>query len=53
MHKTGEMVAIQTENGEVYMGFVTEVHPEGTFDVDLVADNTYRSRTDRKVFAGA
>ena len=42
MRKTGEMVALQSDDGEVYVGFVTDVKGEGKFDCDLVADHSYR-----------
>lgn len=43
MRKTGEMVALQSDDGEVYVGFVTQVSEKGTFDCDLVADHAHRS----------
>jgi hypothetical protein len=45
--KAGEMVALCTEDGEVYVGFVTHVSDQGTFDSDLIADHTYRSSGNR------
>ena len=45
--KAGEMVALQSEDGEVYVGFVTHVSDEGKFDSDLIADRNYRSSGSR------
>lgn len=47
MHKTGEMIALQSDDGEVYIGFVTHVSDRGTYDCDLVADHSYRSSGNR------
>jgi hypothetical protein len=47
MRKTGEMVALQSDDGEVYVGFVTHVSDTGTYDCDLVADHAYRSSGSR------
>jgi len=43
IRKTGEMVALQSDDGEVYVGFVTHVSDGGKFDCDLVADHHYRT----------
>jgi len=45
--KAGEMVALRTEDGEVYVGFVTQVSDKGTFNSDLIADHTYRNSGNR------
>lgn len=45
--RTGEMVALQSDDGEVYVGFVTHVSDEGNFDCDLVADHHYRTSGSR------
>ena len=39
----GKMIAIQAEDGHVYIGFVTGVNEHGQCTVDVVADRTYRS----------
>jgi hypothetical protein len=41
MTEIGKLIALQDDQGQVYMGYVTGVH-EHTLDVDVIADNTYR-----------
>jgi hypothetical protein len=41
------MVALQSDDGEVYVGFVTHVSKKGNYDCDLIADHTYRSSGNR------
>lgn len=41
-HKPGEMVALQSDDGEVYVGFITHINEAGKFDCDLIADHNYR-----------
>ena len=38
----GKMIAIQAEDGQVYMGFVSDVDDNGHCTVDVIADHTYR-----------
>ena len=45
--RPGEMVAPQSDDGEVYVGFVTHVSKKGNYDCDLIADHTYRSSGNR------
>lgn len=47
MRKPGEMIALKSDDGEVYLGFVTHVTEKGTYDCDLVADQNYRSSGSR------
>ena len=47
MRKPGEMIALRSDDGEVYLGFVTHVSEEGGYDCDLIADHTYRSSGNR------
>jgi hypothetical protein len=43
MYETGKLIALRGEDGLVYMGFVTHTTEHGIYDVDVIADNTYRS----------
>lgn len=38
----GKLVAIQAEDGQVYMGYVSGVDKSGKYTVDVIADRTYR-----------
>ena len=38
----GKLIAIQAEDGQVYMGIVTWVDENGHCTVDVIADHTYR-----------
>lgn len=41
MTEAGKLIALQDEDGRVYMGYVTAVRGD-VLDVDVVADGTYR-----------
>lgn len=45
MHKVGGMIALQDDEGHVYMGLVTSVEKHGgstDYAVDVIADGVYR-----------
>lgn len=41
MTEAGKMIALQDEDGKVYIGYVTAVRGK-LLDVDLIADNSWR-----------
>ena len=40
--RIGDMVAVQDEGGQVYLGIINAVGTDDTYTVDLITDGVYR-----------